>query len=106
MGRFKKGPRSHHVQRTPNAFRPLGEHVRVDHRGLHILVAEQLLHRADVVPGLEQMRDKAMTEGVAGRGFRQSSPARTASFTARWSPFSSRWCRDRSGPRRHSGEAL
>jgi hypothetical protein len=30
--------------------------VCIDHRRRHIRMAEQLLHRADVVPALEQVR--------------------------------------------------
>jgi len=32
----------------------------VDHRRLHIAVAEQLLHGADVVAGLQQVRGKGV----------------------------------------------
>ena len=40
----------------------------VDHSGLHVLVAEQLLYGADVVAGLEQVRGEAMAEGVGADG--------------------------------------
>src|SRR5438132_6447126 len=38
--------------------------MRIDHRGLHIRMAEQLLDRSDVIPVLEQMRGKGMPECV------------------------------------------
>ena len=41
----------------------------VDHRRLNILVAEQLLHRADVVPVFEKMCRERVPERVAGCGF-------------------------------------
>ena len=47
----------------------------VDHGGLQVFVAEQLLHSANVIAGFQQMSGKAMTEGVAGRWFRQSGRA-------------------------------
>jgi hypothetical protein len=40
------------------------EDMGVDLRGLDILVAEQLLHGADVVAGFEEVGGKAVTEGV------------------------------------------
>jgi len=36
------------------------ENVRVDHGGAHVAVAEQFLHGADVVAGLQQMRGERM----------------------------------------------
>src|SRR5206468_3919395 len=55
------------IRRTPYRTRPAVEHVRVDHRGADITVAEQLLHRANVVPVLQQVGSEAVAEGVAGR---------------------------------------
>ena len=43
------------------------EDVGVDHRGGDVLVAEQLLHGADVASVFEQMRGKRVPERVAGR---------------------------------------
>ena len=36
----------------------------VDHGGTHVGVPQQLLHRPDVVPVLEEMRRKRMPQGV------------------------------------------
>ena len=36
----------------------------IDHRGLYVLVAKQLLHRADIGARLKQMRGEGMPEGV------------------------------------------
>jgi hypothetical protein len=38
----------------------------VNHGGSHILVAQELLNRADIVTILKQMCGKRMTEGVTG----------------------------------------
>ncbi len=43
------------------------EHMRVDHRCLHVTVAEQLLDRTDVRSPLQQVRGKAMAKGMATR---------------------------------------
>jgi hypothetical protein len=39
----------------------------VDLRGFHIGMAEQLLHRANVLAALQQMRGKAVAQRVRGR---------------------------------------
>ena len=49
------------------------EHVRVDHRGCHILVSHQLLYSPDVITSLEQMSGKGMPESVATPCFRNAS---------------------------------
>jgi hypothetical protein len=41
------------------------QHVGVDHCGAHVLVAQQLLDRADVLAPLQQVGGKRMAEGVA-----------------------------------------
>ncbi len=41
------------IQWAGNALASLLEHVRVDHRGGHVAMAQQLLNRADVSPSLE-----------------------------------------------------
>src|SRR3546814_4423000 len=41
----------------------------VDLRRRHVLVAEQLLHGADVVASFKQVRGERMTQRVAGGGF-------------------------------------
>ena len=47
---------------------PAIEDVRVDHRRLHARVAEQFLHRADVVAGLQEMRRERVTKDVRRDG--------------------------------------
>ena len=42
------------------------EHMGVNHGGLHILVAQKLLNRADIITILKQMCGKRMSEGVTG----------------------------------------
>ena len=48
------------VQRAGRAARRDLEHMGVDHRGAHVGVAQQLLHRADIGAGLEKMGGKGM----------------------------------------------
>lgn len=43
--------------------------MRVYLRGFDILVAEQLLHRADVIAGLQEVGGEAVAERVWGDGF-------------------------------------
>jgi hypothetical protein len=64
------GPAEHGLEevcRAGHATRAPIEHMRVDHRGLHITVAEQLLDRTDVGAPLQEVRGKAMAEGMATR---------------------------------------
>jgi hypothetical protein len=48
----------------------------VDLRRLHIAVAEQFLHGADVITVLQQMGSEAVPEGVQGDGLGQAGTAR------------------------------
>jgi hypothetical protein len=41
------------------------EHVRIDHRRGDVLVSQEFLHGADIGPFLQQVRGKAMPQGVA-----------------------------------------
>src|SRR5690606_11197691 len=50
--------REHQVQRAGDAPASYLEHVGVDHGGADIGVTEQLLHGADVIPGLQQVGGK------------------------------------------------
>src|SRR3990172_2689135 len=52
------------VQRAADGHSTSVEDVEVDHRGLDVLVAEQLLHRADDVAVLELMDGEAVAQGV------------------------------------------
>ena len=56
------------VQRTPHAAPTTIEHRPVDHRRLHVLVAEQLLDGVNVVAGFEQMCCERMSQCVRRRG--------------------------------------
>src|SRR5580765_3039580 len=51
-----------------DAGRPLVEDMGVDLRRADVAVAEELLHRADVAAGLEQVRGEGMPQGVARGG--------------------------------------
>ena len=63
------------VQRRPHAQPRLLHHMCVDLRGLDALVPEQILHRADVHPALQQMRRKRVTTmpDVKDDGYLESS---------------------------------
>lgn len=54
------------VERAPDPVSPTVQDVGVDLGGPDILVPEQLLHRADVVPVLQQMRGERVPERVGG----------------------------------------
>ncbi len=53
------------IERTANAEATSIENVGVDHCSFDILVAEKLLHGADVVAILQQMSRKAVAQGMA-----------------------------------------
>ena len=51
-------PSSQPIQRTLHPARAALHYVRVDHRRAHIGMAQQLLHRANVIARFEQVRRK------------------------------------------------
>jgi len=53
------------VERTLHATWSAIDYMRVDHRGVHVGVPEQLLDRPDVVAGLQKMRRERVTKRVA-----------------------------------------
>src|SRR4030067_2693428 len=63
------------VQRAADGHSTSGEDVEVDHRGFDVLVAEQLLHRADDVAVLELMDGEAVAQGGGGGALLGKSPA-------------------------------
>src|SRR5581483_5964388 len=52
------------IERTYYTLAAAVEHVRVDHRCRYVGVAEQLLHGADVVTRLQQVRGERVTQNV------------------------------------------
>lgn len=62
------------IQRTPHRDPRLIEDVGVDHRCGDIGVAEEFLHRPDVIAVLKQMSRKAVPERVGGDRLYQGSP--------------------------------
>ena len=50
---------------TAHAHAGAVEHVGVDHRRPHVLVSQELLHGANVVPLIEQVRRERMPQRVA-----------------------------------------
>src|SRR5262249_17716567 len=61
-----RGSGSKPVGRARDTERTRLEHVRVDHRGLEVAMAEQLLDGADVGSALQQMCRERVAERVAG----------------------------------------
>jgi hypothetical protein len=56
------------VERTSNSSSAAIKDVSVDHGRAHIPMAHQLLDGPDVVPAFQQVRRKAVTESMRGRG--------------------------------------
>jgi len=56
----------HRVEWTSDAASAVLEDVGVDHRRGYVAVAEELLHRADVVAPLQEVGGEEVAEGVAG----------------------------------------
>src|SRR5262249_51197465 len=52
------------IQRARHGLAAAIEHVRVNHRRLHAGMAQQLLHRANVIPGLQQVRREGVSQGM------------------------------------------
>jgi hypothetical protein len=57
--------RSHGIKRTANTQAGLLHDMRVNLRRGHLLVAEQILHCAQIVTVFQKMRGEGMTQGVA-----------------------------------------
>lgn len=70
------------VERTQHALAAAVQHVRVDLRGAHIAVAEQFLHRTDVVAVFQQVRCKAVSQRVAARRFENCARAHRGFYRA------------------------
>ena len=58
------------IQRAFHDLAALVQHLRVDHRRTHVVVAEQFLHRTDVVARFEQVRCETVPETIARRAIR------------------------------------
>uniref|UniRef100_A4XWW2 Uncharacterized protein n=1 Tax=Ectopseudomonas mendocina (strain ymp) TaxID=399739 RepID=A4XWW2_ECTM1 len=54
------------IQRAEHRQAAAVEHMGVDHGGLHVSMAEQLLHSADVLSRLQQVGGKTVTQGMRG----------------------------------------
>ena len=54
--------------------------MRIDHSRLHVFVAQQLLHGANIVPTLEEMRGEAVAKGMAADAFCDACPLRCNSY--------------------------
>ena len=63
------------IKRATHGEAALFEDVGVNHGCFDILVAEQLLNRADIVAILQEMGGEAMAEGVAGDAFGEACGA-------------------------------
>ena len=71
------------LSRTLDAASTPVEHMGIDHRRPDVLVTEQCLHRADVIPRFESMRRTGRPQRMAGGRF---CDARLA-YSARHSPL-------------------
>lgn len=58
------------VEGAPNARGAFIEDMGIDHRRLDITVAEEFLHRSDIVPAFYEVRRERMAKGMAGSAFR------------------------------------
>ena len=70
---------SQQVSRAGHAKGAAIEHVRIDHGGLEIGVAQELLDRANVLAPLQQMGGKRMPQAVAGGWFADACGQHSAS---------------------------
>lgn len=54
---------SEHIRGTAHALQPLGQHVRVNLRRFHVIVAEQFLNDANIVAGFQKVGRPAKGTG-------------------------------------------
>ncbi len=66
------------------------EYVGIDHGGAHVLMAQQLLDGADVLPAFQEMSCKGVAEGVAACSMVTLVSA-MARFMAFCTTLGSRW---------------
>ncbi len=62
------------IKRTLDSSTATIQYVRVDHRGLDVLVTQKFLDGSNVVTVLQQMRRKRMPKGVGGHVLWQTRP--------------------------------
>lgn len=60
------------IERAGHPAPAFVQYMGINHRRRHILVAQQFLHRADIVPTCQQMRGKRMTKRMRRCGFDDS----------------------------------
>src|SRR5690606_20261441 len=70
------------VERTQHATRATIQHMRIDLRRRHILVAEQLLDRANVVARFKQVGSEAVAQGMRRDRLCQAGALRRAFYRA------------------------
>ena len=58
---------SKRIDRATDTSRAAAEDMGIDHRRLHVAMAQQLLHRSDIVTTLQEMSCEGMLESVACR---------------------------------------
>ena len=66
-------PVSKQIRWTRDACRASIQHMRVDHRGLYVTVAQKLLNGSNVRTSFQQVGGKAMAKGMATGRFTDSS---------------------------------
>ncbi len=71
------------VSGTRDSARAAVEDVRIDHRGAHVVVAQQLLNRADVVPIFEEIGGEGVAQAVRGGSLGKARSADGLDMTAR-----------------------
>ena len=65
------------VERAQHSATALVEHMRVDHRRLHVGMTEQFLHRADVVARLQEVCCKRVAQHMRRAGLVDASAPRS-----------------------------
>ena len=60
---------AHLIQRTAHGQSASMQHMHIHHRRLRIFVAQQFLHRPNIIALLEQLRRKAVSKGMTADAF-------------------------------------
>jgi hypothetical protein len=68
-------PPSEPIRRTPHSQPSPVQHMRVNHRRTHIAMAEQLLHRPNVVAVFQEMGRERMPKRMAAHTLRNPRPS-------------------------------
>jgi hypothetical protein len=87
------------IQRASHRHAGFVQDVRVDHGRFHVSVAEQFLHRPDIVAGFEQVRGERMSQAMGRDPLGQAGLGRGLAYGRLKGPFLNMMTTENPAPR-------